>query len=194
MKKLYLIIFLFCIFTQLNSQVSGYLGKRMITEFNFSAYPAVFGPTHNKFDVNIFDGEVGLNTSYDISLDYILSRKGMIGVKAGILRTSFQENSPDFDPEFVQVRIFKTGIRYSTFNLKKGSAAPLGRSNAFGLDFYSVYGANIGDEIQDINFNYFVAFTYAWSNRHILKDRFVIKYGPEFSFVSIIPISQIISV
>ncbi|MDA9773833.1 hypothetical protein N9B82_02655 [Saprospiraceae bacterium] len=189
MKKLSLLILLINLCSQVTSQVSGYLGKKMIVEVGLYLSPAIYESDLYLLNFKDHLPNTLLNPSFEISVDYITSRRGMWGLRAGHQNSWYTLTAENnYSSNFARMSIFKTGFRYSTFNRKKGGFSPIGRANSFGVDAYSIYKTELGETSLSEGRTLLFSLSYAFSNRHIINDRFLLKYGVDFNLPLALPI------
>ncbi len=153
-----LLIFPVCLF----GQAPGYLGKRASIMFNFSSFPALFGPTQNNrgSEERTFgdrSGWLGINYELEGQFSYALGRYYSLGVFGGQYYTATKSkastlslpqipgsNDMDSHELFHRLNVTSVGLVYSKFNKKKGALAPIG--NRF---FCSLKTSFIKSEIID---------------------------------------------
>jgi len=161
------IVLLVCIISlpSANAQTPGYLGKKFSIGIGSSFYPAIFGPSKNQksitdrrfsFNQPFLEKGFGMNSTFELSIDYAQFRYGSIGVYGSRYNTGMVARYRSFDTGFNEIDVFHIlntntiGIRYSRFKANRGALAPIGRYVSYGLE-----GVFVSGQSKEIEFDGF---------------------------------------
>ena len=201
-------LILCCLFAfGLKAQVSGYLGKRLYVDLEYSFVPALLGPTYNNRGANHYGedgGGLGFSTKPSARLNYVISRKGVLNVGYSNWRTATQmrlfsrrsinSSSEDSHDMFTQIKVNTITIGYRVFNTSEGAIAPLGsyfslylhRHSAEGsfADRRSFYSSSSIEYVPnlEVDTDYTMyAFGFDFGKHFIFADRYILGAGINFS-------------
>jgi len=186
---LLLVCFFYTTITQ--AQAPGYLGKRLSIGIGTSIYPALYGPTKNKKGYNLRRGgsfvnrnrepSFGLNSSFEVSLDYATGRYRTLGIygntyTTGVSMNYFNINTNQEIRDFYLLDVNTIGLQYSFFKSEQAALAPIGRNFTLGLEGLFLKGRP--EMTSDIEFSrriYNVAFKYMMS--YPINNSIILKLG-----------------
>jgi len=201
-------LILCCLFALgLKAQVSGYLGKRLYVDLEYSFAPALLGPTYNNRGAKHYGkegGDLGFSTKPSLRLNYVISRKGVLNISYSNWRTattmtlsslrSITSSSFDFHDMFTQIKVNTISIGYRVFGASEGAIAPLGSYFSIYLHRHSAEGSfadrrsffnnpnreYIPDLQVDTDYTMY-AFGFDFGKHFIFADRYILGAGINFS-------------
>lgn len=192
----------------LDAQTPGYLGKKLSIHTDWSAFPALGGPTAgNKGLVYYGDkgGGFAFNWRVGAAIGYTISRKQQLRLLVNTFKTGLANtyNTPSGnDPTtgsldqhelFFNLDGFSVGIATRAYNLKKGGLAPLGIYSSWSLLYTQVKGKILDKRTTfalsgphaplglDLKTNIYTL-GYSFGRTQVLADRFLIDYGANLNF------------
>jgi hypothetical protein len=172
MKKLFFLTILVFSFVVLKAQVPGYLGKRLIFNFNYAAFPAL----SNNATIRQ-TGNIGLNQQFGGELEYVVSRR--VSLVGGYRYLHMGDRGGYYGYRFNDIT---AGIKLFGAN----SIAPLGTFHKFELGvapgslvLYNPSTQTVNKEANLLGLN----FIYTFGFNRIFFNRWIISGGMQYGIL-----------
>lgn len=179
MKKY--ILFAFSLLAILEASVAqpGYQGKKLSVQANILLLPAIKNATYHNTPAF-----TSLNSTKEVHVDYVISRRNTFGLTYRNSRTSTLRN---YDADIstipsIKVHSNAVGLRYRIFKRRSGNLAPLGKHTTFGLQLMFNHTDDIKNRTEPAHFTTY-ALTIGKGRSKIFFDRLILNYGIELSHV-----------
>ena len=181
--------FSLCIFSQSQfviSQVPGYLGKRLFVSANFSAVPAIMGPTASNKSIaypsRLFGeskSSLDFSTRYGIEVGYVTSRYKALTLTLDYAKTGLVSNLspiPSFNLKlFYTLNCYTIDLGFQRYYLDRAAIAPL--NGYFAMHSYITYVSGTSNTLgQSLDQNFLtggVALEYGKNS--IIADKIIIS-------------------